>query len=107
MSKSPEPIAACEDTVSEPAREWTPEQQIAHMLELCEAQMESALAESDQAVEVLVKAFTGLAMATRSLKDVAHDLPPEWREKIEQRIQERVGSLQEEMVLCGHRIPVL
>lgn len=97
MTTSSDSRPAGEDASVEAPSEWTPEQQIAHMLELCEAQMESALAESDQAVEVLVKAFTGLAMATRSLKDVAHDLPPEWREKIEQRIQERVGSLQEEM----------
>jgi hypothetical protein len=33
------------------------EQQIARLLSLCEAQMESALSESDVAVEALVKSF--------------------------------------------------
>jgi hypothetical protein len=46
---------------------WTPEQQIARMLELCEAQMESALSESDMAVESLIKAFTAVTESTRTL----------------------------------------
>ena len=46
------------------AQEWTPEQQIAHMLDLCEAQIEAALSESDLAVEALIKSFTALADAT-------------------------------------------
>jgi hypothetical protein len=48
------------------AQEWTPEQQIAHMLDLCEAQIEAALSESDVAVEALVKSFSTLADATRA-----------------------------------------
>lgn len=40
-----------------PETHWTPEQQIAHMLDLCEAQMEAALTESDKAVDALIKAF--------------------------------------------------
>ena len=47
--------------------DWTPEQQIARMLELCEAQMESALSESDMAVEALIKAFTAVTESTRTL----------------------------------------
>jgi hypothetical protein len=56
---------------------WTPERQIAHMLELCEAQMESALAESDLAVDTLIKVFTGLAESTRSLGAPADEHPHE------------------------------
>ena len=41
-----------------PETHWTPEQQIAHMLDLCEAQMEAALTESDKAVDALIKAFS-------------------------------------------------
>jgi hypothetical protein len=39
---------------------WSPEQQTAHMLDLCEAQMEAALQESDLAVDALVQAFTSM-----------------------------------------------
>jgi hypothetical protein len=46
---------------------WTPEQQIARMLLLCEAQMESALSESDVAVDELIKSFKGLIEAGQAL----------------------------------------
>lgn len=46
---------------------WTPEQQTAHMLQLCEAQMESALSESDVAVDALIKSFAGLIDAGQAL----------------------------------------
>lgn len=55
-----------DDTVIAPIA-WTPEQQIARMLELCEAQMESALSESDMAVEALIKSFAGLIEAGQAL----------------------------------------
>ena len=51
---------------------WTPEQQIAHMLQLCEAQMESALSESDLAVEQLVQSFAAVIEAGQALT-VAND----------------------------------
>ena len=41
-----------------PETTWTPEHQMAHMLDLCEAQMEAALTESDKAVDALIKAFS-------------------------------------------------
>jgi hypothetical protein len=53
------------------AQEWTPEQQIAHMLDLCEAQIEAALSESDVAVEALIKSFEALAEATRANGDAS------------------------------------
>ena len=55
-----------DDTVIAPIA-WTPEQQIARMLELCEAQMESALSESDMAMEALIKSFAGLIEAGQAL----------------------------------------
>src|SRR5678816_2273332 len=67
---------ASDDTVIAPIA-WTPEQQIARMLELCEAQMESALSESDVAVDELIKSFTGLieaGQALGSLGDNSSDL---------------------------------
>jgi hypothetical protein len=48
------------------AQEWTPEQQIAHMLDLCEAQIEAALSESDVAVESLIKSFSAFAESARA-----------------------------------------
>jgi hypothetical protein len=58
--------ASSDDTVIAPIA-WTPEQQIARMLELCEAQMESALSESDVAVDELIKSFKGLIDAGQAL----------------------------------------
>jgi len=62
-----------------PLADWTPEQQIAQMLELCEAQMESATCESDLAVDSLVKAFSGLAETARTMKAAAARMTPEQR----------------------------
>jgi hypothetical protein len=65
-----------------PLSDWTPEQQIAHMLDLCEAQMESALCESDLAVDSLIKAFSGLAESANSVKSLAAKLTPEQRDTL-------------------------
>lgn len=67
------------DAEAAPLADWTPEQQIAQMLELCEAQMESATCESDLAVDSLVKAFSGLAETARSIKTTVASLTPEQR----------------------------
>ena len=57
----------------QPPREgWTPEQQIAHMLDLCEAQIEAALSESDLAVEALIKAFSGSAETAAPIRTRAN-----------------------------------
>jgi hypothetical protein len=50
---------------------WTPEQQTAHMLELCEAQMESALSEADIAVDSLTRAFASVAESANALRSLA------------------------------------
>ncbi len=99
MQTRSKPIPPSDDTSTHadvPA-EWTPERQIAHMLGLCEAQMESALAESDQAVDVLIKAFTGLHETTRALKAIANDLPPELRGQLNGKLEEQIGSIHEQM----------
>jgi hypothetical protein len=62
---------------TERSEDWTPEQQISRMLELCEAQMESALSESDVAVDALIKAFTSVSESTRSLDALLNKLPLE------------------------------
>jgi len=56
--------------------DWSPEKETALLLDLCEAQMASALRDSDQSVDVLVRAFTELVKTSRMLSDAAKQLPP-------------------------------
>ena len=71
----PNPSESTDDTVMIRASAWTPEQQIARLLSLCEAQMESALSESDVAVEALVKSFAGLIEAGQALGSLSEKTP--------------------------------
>jgi uncharacterized protein (DUF2267 family) len=99
METNPKPIPPSVDAnarAGAPA-EWTPEQQMAHMLGLCEAQMESALAESDQAVDVLIRAFTGLSDTTRALNAIANDLPPELRDQFNDKLKQQIDTIHEQM----------
>jgi hypothetical protein len=91
------PIAPSETQTCEVPQGWTPEQQMAHMLELCEAQMESAIAESDQAVDALVRAFTSLADTTRSIESIADTVPPESRAATATALNEHVGAIREQV----------
>ena len=71
----PNPSESTDDTVMIRASAWTPEQQIARLLSLCEAQMESALSESDVAVQELVKSFAGLIEAGQALGSMSEKAP--------------------------------
>jgi hypothetical protein len=71
----PNPSESTDDTVMIRASTWTPEQQIARLLSLCEAQMESALSESDVAVQELVKSFAGLIEAGQALGSMSEEAP--------------------------------
>ena len=71
----PNPSESTDDTVMMRVATWTPEQQIARMLVLCEAQMESALSESDVAVEALIKSFAGLIEAGQALGTISDKTP--------------------------------
>jgi hypothetical protein len=73
----PNPPETTDDTVMIRTIAWTPEQQIARLLALCEAQMESALSESDVAVEALVKSFAGLIEAGQALGSLSEQTPPD------------------------------
>jgi uncharacterized protein with gpF-like domain len=86
-----------EDEPNDVSRSWTPEQQIAHMLGLCEAQMESALADSDKAVDALIKAFTGLADTTRSMGAAAEQLPEAQRDAATSQVNRQVDAISEQM----------
>lgn len=81
-----------------PLADWTPEQQIAHMLELCEAQIESAMSESDLAVDSLVQAFSGLAETARSVKAKAAAFTPEQRALIgDLDLKKQMESIEQQM----------
>lgn len=96
MSSNPLEAAANADTA--PLVDWTPEQQIAHMLELCEAQMESAMCESDLAVDSLIKAFSGLAESAQSLNALAARLTPEQRKAFEGvDLKKQMDSIERQM----------
>lgn len=75
LAHSLPPNESTDDTVMMRVSTWTPEQQIARLLSLCEAQMESALSESDVAVEALVKSFAGLIEAGQALGSISDKAP--------------------------------
>ena len=54
---------------------WSPEQETALLLDLCEAQMDAAMRDSDQSVDALVRAFTQLVEASQSMSDLAKQMP--------------------------------
>jgi hypothetical protein len=76
---------------------FTPEMQMANMLGLCEAQMESALQESDKAVDALIKAFTCLVDATRSVSTLTESLPQEIKETLASDIDDRFAAISKQM----------
>jgi hypothetical protein len=80
-----------------PAADWTPEQQIARMLDLCEAQIEAALSESDVAVDALTKSFTGLADVARSIRTLGANLPVELQGAAIAGIDEKVSAISQQM----------
>lgn len=90
-------IAQPSESAGTASEEWTPEQQIAHMLELCEAQMESALSESDGAVDALIKAFTGLNEMTRALGKLAEKLPEETRNEESAHLAQQLADIRSQM----------
>ena len=89
----PNPSESTDDTVMIRASTWTPEQQIARLLSLCEAQMESALNDSDLAVDALVKAFTSLAESTRAITALTQDLSPEAKALLGDAVQQQAETI--------------
>ena len=76
---------------------FTPELQMANMLGLCEAQMESALQESDKAVDALIQAFTCLVDTTRSVNALTEKLPVELRETVAAGLNQQVEAITKQM----------
>lgn len=54
---------------------WSPEQETALLLDLCEAQIDAALRDSDKSVDVLVRAFTNLVQASQAMSALARNMP--------------------------------
>jgi len=93
MAASPEP------SITAPAgsTDFTPELQMANMLGLCEAQMESALHDSDQAVDALIKAFSSLVETTRAIDAMAQALPPDLKATLSADFDQQVGEVSKQM----------
>ena len=89
----PTPPESTDDTVMIRAAAWTPEQQIARLLSLCEAQMESALSESDVAVEALVKSFAGLIEAGQALGSSSEKAPVDLAAQLETLKQQTAAAV--------------
>jgi hypothetical protein len=80
-----------------PEGSWSAEGQIAKMVGLCETQMESALQESDQAVEALVKAFSGLVDTSRQIGALAGTLSAAEPGADTQVMQEQLAEMSKQM----------
>lgn len=76
---------------------FAPELQMANMLGLCEAQMESALQESDRAVDALIKAFTSLVEATQSVGTLTDRLPAAVKESLTRDLDQQVATITKQM----------
>jgi hypothetical protein len=74
LAESNNPIPDGADNAATPAN-WSPETETALLLDLCEAQMDAAMRDSDQSVDVLVRAFTELVEASRLMSDLTKQLP--------------------------------
>jgi hypothetical protein len=77
------PTTSDTQTSEIPAQDWTPEQQIARMLGLCEAQMESAIGDADTSVDTLVKAFTEIVASTRAIEAAAPNVDAQLRTQLD------------------------
>lgn len=81
-------------TAADPAPEhWAAEHQMATMLGLCETQMGSALQESDQAVDSLIKVFTNLADMMRGIGAMSANLPPELKAIVAQDLDRQLAAI--------------
>jgi hypothetical protein len=88
MLSNPSELTSQTGTMQAPSH-WSPQQQTARMLALCEAQMEAATQDSDQAVDTLVQAFTELVSIVRDMGKLTNAPTPAAEESA------AAGSLEE------------
>jgi hypothetical protein len=67
LSNPTENLAVNGSVSTPPNTNWSPQQQTARMLALCEAQMEAATQDSDMAVDMLIHSFSDLMTLVREL----------------------------------------
>lgn len=79
------------------SEDWTPEGQLGLMLGLCEAQMDSALQESDQSIDALVAAFTTLADTARTVSSLTGKLPDDVKAQLDPSLHEQIAAFQTQM----------
>ena len=77
--------------------DWSPERQLALMLGLCEAQMDSAMQESDQAVDTLIHAFTTLVETARGVGALTENLPTEVKAQLAPEIESQLALFSRQM----------
>jgi len=76
-----------------PSESWAVERQMANTLGLCETQMTSALQESDQAVDALIRIFTSLADTMRDVGAVSAKLPPEIKANVADDLDAQLAAI--------------
>ncbi len=79
------------------SEDWTPEGQLGLMLGLCEAQMDSALQESDQSIDALVAAFTSLVDTARTVSSLTGNLPDDAQAQLDPSFHEQIATFQKQM----------
>jgi hypothetical protein len=82
-----------------PPADWSPEMETALLLDLCEAQMDAAMRDSDQSVDELVRAFTELVEASRRMSDLAKQLPVAANGNVEssEELNRRVNAISQQI----------
>ena len=76
------------------SEDWTPESQLGLMLGLCEAQMDSAIQESDQSIDSLVNAFTSLVDTARAVGALTSSLPAG---QVDPSMRDQLAQFQDKM----------
>ncbi|HEY6643497.1 hypothetical protein [Povalibacter sp.] len=79
------------------SEDWTPEGQLGLMLGLCEAQMDSAIQESDQSIDTLVRAFTELVETARAVGSLTSNLPAEVKAQLDPSTQNQLAAFSNQM----------
>ncbi len=67
------------------------------MLGLCEAQMDSALQESDQSIDTLVAAFTNLVDTARTVGSLTGNLSDDVKTQLDPSFHEQLAAFQKQM----------
>lgn len=96
MASQPANLPSTATTASVPR--WSPQQQTARMLALCEAQMEAATHDADVAVDTLAQSFTELVNTVRNLGSLSQQIANEGAESPRlAEVQQRCDTLSKQI----------